>query len=1027
MTENIYEPVDPNKSYFAITEEVLKLWKSEGLIDRALNSVDGSKNFIFLEGPPTANGRPHAGHAMTRTVKDTVIRYKFMNGYSISRRNAGWDCHGLPVELEAEKHFGFKTKKEIEEFGIEKFNEYCRESIFRYIEEWTQVDDLLGFWINHDNAYVTLRNDYMESEWWAMKSMFEKGLLVKDYKIVPYCPRCETSLSSHEVSQGYEEVRDPSVYVKFREQGSTNRYFLAWTTTPWTLPSNEFLAVNPDYEYSLVEFQGDQYYIASKLAEKVFGKDFKIISTMKGSDLAGRQYHQLMDFLEKPEGTMFIVTGSHVTLEDGTGIVHTSPAFGADDFEIGKKYGVKILNPVNQQGRFASPGMPWNGMFVKDADVEIMKYLKGKGLILKNEKILHTYPFCYRCGSPLLYYPLDTWFIRVSTIRDLLKENNQKINWIPPFLKDGRFGNFLAEAKDWALSRNRYWGTPLPIWICGNGHKYAVGSREDIVKMGGKVPEDLHRPFIDEVVIKCNQCGEDMKREPYVIDTWFDSGSSPYAAEHYPFNHEFDPDVSIPVDFITEAIDQTRGWFYTMHVISSLLFGKNAYRNAFTIDFILDEQGRKMSKSKGNSVYALDLITEFGADPARLFFFQGAPWKPKMLDKKFIRDTSRKILGTLSNIYSFFASNANLDGYTYTGLFESSNMLDRWLLSRVNSTIESVGKNMDSFDIHLALRDIEDLIDRFSNFYLRLSRKRFWSEDFNQEKKAAYSTLVYSMDMILKMLAPIAPFYSDYMYRKIGKDGESIHFQSYPVPDYSLIDVELEKSLESAYVSLELLRRVRQESNIKNRQPLKEILISSQEELGRDLLEILEPEMNAREVKIIGEKEKPLDVKLGLVLQKAAPMLRGKTNSVKNAVENDRKFLEAFLRDGEVTVEGEVLNGDLLKIIETPKPGYAFTKDEKSGTEVFINLELDEKLEAEGFARELIRRIQVMRKEANLPYDAKIETVISPGGRQELSLKYFREMISNETLSSKITTGKTEDGKEWEIEGESVRISIRRI
>ncbi|WP_393970811.1 isoleucine--tRNA ligase [Oxyplasma meridianum] len=1027
MTENIYGPVDPNRSYFAITEEVLKLWKSEGLIDLALNSSKGGSNFIFLEGPPTANGRPHAGHAMTRTVKDTVIRYKFMKGFSIQRRNAGWDCHGLPVELEAEKHFGFKTKKEIEEFGIEKFNDYCRESIFRYIEEWTQVDDLLGFWINHSNAYVTMRNDYIESEWWAMKSMFQKGLLVKDYKIVPYCPRCETSLSSHEVSQGYEEVRDPSVYVKFKEFGTTNRYFLAWTTTPWTLPANEFLAVNPDFEYSLVEFQGDQYYIASKLAEKVLGKDIRVISTFKGSELNGRKYHQLMDFLEKPEGTMMVVTGSHVTLDDGTGIVHTSPAFGADDFEIGKKFGVSILNPVNLQGRFASPGMPWDGMFVKDADVEIMKYLKGKGLLLKNEKILHTYPFCYRCGSPLLYYPLDTWFIRVSTIRQLLMENNQKINWIPPFLKDGRFGNFLAEAKDWALSRNRYWGTPLPIWVCENGHKYAVGSREEIVKMGGKVPEDLHRPFIDDVVIKCNICGLGMKREPYVIDTWFDSGSSPYAAEHYPFNHEFDPDASVPVDFITEAIDQTRGWFYTMHVISSLLFGKNAYRNAFTIDFILDEQGRKMSKSKGNSVFALDLIREFGADPARLFFFQGAPWKPKMLDKKFIRDTSRKILGTISNIYSFFASNANLDGYRYTGLIESRNMLDRWLLSKVNSTIQSVVKNMESFDIHLALRDIEDLIDRFSNLYLRISRKRFWSDDFNQEKKAAYSTLVFSMDMILKMLAPIAPFYSDYMYRKIFNNGESIHLQCYPESNDSFIDLELEKSLENAYISLELVRRSRQDSNIKNRQPLKEILIRSTQEMDREVLEILKPEMNAREVKFISEKERPMDMKLELVLQKAAPILRGKTNSVKNVVENGEKFVEEFLRDGWVKVDGEVLSGDLLKIKEIPKNGYAYAKDDRSGTEVFINLNLDEKLEAEGFAREIIRRIQVMRKEADLSYDARIETVISPGERQDLSLKYYREMISSETLSSKITTGSIEFGKEWDIDGERVRISIRRV
>ena len=1027
MTRNIYKPIDPNKSYFAITEEVLHEWKSENLIENALNTHKGSKSFIFLEGPPTANGRPHAGHAMTRTVKDTVLRYKFMDGYNIIRRNAGWDCHGLPVELEAEKHFGFKTKKQIEDFGIGKFNEYCRESIFRYIEEWTQVDDLLGFWIDHENAYVTLRNDYIESEWWALKSMFEKGLLVKDYKIVPYCPRCETSLSSHEVSQGYEEVRDPSVYVKFRESGFTNRFFLAWTTTPWTLPSNEFLAVNPDFEYSLVEFEGNQYYVATKLVEKVFGKSAKIIGTFKGSELEGRQYCQIMDFLGKPEGTMFVVTGNHVTLDDGTGIVHTSPAFGADDFEIGKNHNVQILNPVNQQGRFSWPGMPWDGMFVKDADVEIMKYLKGKGLILKNEKILHTYPFCYRCGSPLLYYPLDTWFIRVSTIRESLMNNNQKINWIPPFLKDGRFGNFLAEAKDWALSRNRYWGTPLPIWICPEGHKFAVGSRDDILKMGGKVPTDFHRPFIDEVVLKCGECGAEMKREPYVIDTWFDSGSAPYAAEHYPFNQEFVPETSVPVDFITEAIDQTRGWFYTMHVISSLLFEKNAYKNAFTIDFILDEQGRKMSKSKGNSVYALDLVTEFGADPARLFFFQGAPWKPKMLDKKFIRDTSRKILGTLSNIYSFFASNANLDGYRYTGLLRSDNMLDLWLLSRVNSTVESVRKNMDNFDIHLALHDIEELIDRFSNFYLRLSRKRFWSEDFNQEKKAAYSTLVYSLDTILKMLAPVAPFYSDYLYRKIWDLKESIHFQKYPEPDVSLIKKDLESSLENAYVSLELLRRVRQESNIKNRQPLKEVLISTPEGMDRALLEILEPEMNARDLKIIGESEKPIDTKLTLVLQKAAPILRGKTNRVKEILENDGSLIETFLKDGKVMVEGEMLNEELLKIIKTPKEGYAYTRDDKSGMEVFINLEMDEELEAEGFAREIIRRIQVMRKEANLPYDARIETVISDGEKQEKSLKYFRGMIENETLSSSIKTSKIDNGKEWDIDGDQVRISIRTI
>ena len=575
MNQKLYENVDVNRSIVDIDKEVLNYWEKKNILNDILKTKRGNKNFTFLEGPPTANGRPHVGHLMTRTVKDTVMRYKYMMGYDILRRTGGWDCHGLPVEIEAEKHFGFNSKKDIENFGIEKFNEYCKDSVFKYIDEWNEIDNLIGYWIDEENSYVTLRNDYMESEWYALKTLFDENMLVKDYKIVPYCPRCGTSLSSHEVAQGYKNIDDPSVYVKFMVKGHKNRYFIAWTTTPWTLQSNEFLAVNPDLEYALIESEGNEYYLLSSIVDKLFDK-YKILSEFKGEALSGMEYEQLMPFLQAPKNTMKVVTGNFVTADDGTGIVHAAPAFGADDFEIGKKFGVPILNPVSLDGKFNNE-VPWKDKFVIDANSEIIGYLKENKLLFKSQKVKHTYPFCYRGGTRLLDYPLDAWFIKVSNIRKSLEENNEKINWYPDYLKEGRFGNFLSEAKDWALSRDRYWGTPLPVWKCNNKHYLAIGGRDDIKKYGGSVPEDLHRPFIDNVKLKCPQCNEEMAREPYVIDTWFDSGSATYAAMHYPFNKNYNV-KNIPVDFISEAIDQTRGWFYTLHVISSLLLKRNGYK-----------------------------------------------------------------------------------------------------------------------------------------------------------------------------------------------------------------------------------------------------------------------------------------------------------------------------------------------------------------------------------------------------------------------------------------------------------------
>ena len=1023
MNQKLYENVDVNRSIVDIDKEVLNYWKKKNILNNILKTKMGNKNFTFLEGPPTANGRPHVGHLMTRTVKDTVMRYKYMMGYDILRRTGGWDCHGLPVEIEAEKHFGFNSKKDIENFGIEKFNEYCKDSVFKYIDEWNEIDNLIGYWIDEENSYVTLRNDYMESEWYALKTLFDENMLVKDYKIVPYCPRCGTSLSSHEVAQGYKNIDDPSVYVKFMVKGHKNRYFIAWTTTPWTLQSNEFLAVNPDLEYALIESEGNEYYLLSSIVDKLFDK-YKILSEFKGEALSGMEYEQLMPFLQAPKNTMKVVTGNFVTADDGTGIVHAAPAFGADDFEIGKKFGVPILNPVSLDGKFNNE-VPWKDKFVIDANSEIIGYLKENKLLFKSQKVKHTYPFCYRCGTRLLYYPLDAWFIKVSNIRKSLEENNEKINWYPDYLKEGRFGNFLSEAKDWALSRDRYWGTPLPVWKCNNKHYLAIGGRDDIKKYGGSVPEDLHRPFIDNVKLKCPQCNEEMAREPYVIDTWFDSGSATYAAMHYPFNKNYNV-KNIPVDFISEAIDQTRGWFYTLHVISSLLLKRNGYKNVMSISFILDEHGQKMSKSKGNFVTAKDFINEYGADAARLFFFSGAPWNSKSIDKKLINDTTRKVFSTLSNIYSFFVSNANLDNFIFDKLEKPENLLDKWLLSRLNSAVADVRNNMDDYNIHIALRSIMDLINDFSNYYLRLSRKRFWEGNLDSEKKRAYETLYYTLFNIIKLMAPLAPFFSDYLYLKLSGSEKTVHMENYPEADRYYINKDLENEFNYAISIMELSRRLRQESNIKGRQTVKEILIYSDMNLSNEILNIISPELNSEEIRFIKEDEKPVKYIIKPVFSKVAPVLKAKTNAFVEYLNKNNTYDE-LLKTGKIKFDSNEFGRDVLEITEIPHENYAYTSDSKSGIGVFINKDIDENLKLIGYARETIRRIQVMRKDLNLGYSDSINTYIDSNGELLVAVKKFSSMIMKETLTDKIITGNTKDFRYWDIEDKKIGIKIEKI
>jgi isoleucyl-tRNA synthetase len=1025
-----FKQIEAGKKTKDIGSEVLNYWKENDIFKKIMESKKNGIHYTFLEGPPTANGKPHVGHALTRTVKDTVLRYKTMNGYAIQRREAGWDCHGLPVELEAEKNFGFKTKMDIENYGIEKFNDYCRNSVFKYVEEWLEVDDLLGFWIDHSNAYVTLKNDYIESEWWALKTLFEKDILYRDYRISPYCPRCETTLSSHELAQGYKDTKDLSVYAKFKI--SDNKYILAWTTTPWTLPSNMFLAVNKNTTYAEVQYKNETIIVAKNLVKKTFGEDCEIKSEMKGQELIGLKYTRPITFLEVPKNSCVIVHGDHVNLEEGTGIVHTAPAFGSEDFQIGKEMKVSLINPVDLQGRFNERMLPWYGMFVKDADLEIVKYLKENNLALKSEKYSHSYPFCYRCDTPLLYYPIEAWFLRISEFRGELIKNNEAVNWVPNHIKNGRFGNFIEEAKDWNLSRNRYWGTPLPIWICKNGHTRAIGSISELTGLGvNPIPQDLHRPYVDNIHFPCEQCGMEMNREPYVIDTWFDSGSATYASLHYPFNKE--KELELPVSFITEAIDQTRGWFYTMHVISSILFGKNAYENVFCLEFILDSEGRKMSKSKGNGVLAREMIDKFGPDASRLFFYTTAPWKPKPLVEKVVRETETKILGTLINIYNFFASNANLDSYAFSKSLLSENLLDKWLVSRVNSTIDKVRVSMDSFELSEAQTAIALLIDDTSNFYLRLSRRRFWENKGRKAKVQAYNSLFYAIDNICKMLAPIAPFTTEYIFRAMHPHFLSIHAEMYPEVDNSKIDVDLEEKIKISRSLLESVRKGRQLANIKGRQPVKEILLTGKG-LKEDILEPIREELNCRDIRFIVDSERPVKKIIKPVFGKVAPILKDKIGAFNKFLEEINRQNEAGLISSStgLSFEGFELPEGSIEITEGVSENYVNVKEEKF--EIFINKEIDHDLEVEGMAREVIRRVQVMRKQMDLPYDAKINVSIMGENLVAESIENKREIIMSETLSNSLTFNTDLDSKgkqgehqltqRWDIDGKELILCV---
>ena len=974
-----------------LEEEILTLWDREDTFVRSVEMRKGSEKFVFIEGPPTANGLPHPGHILTRIVKDLVLRYKTMRGYYVARK-AGWDTHGLPVEIEVEKELRINTKKGIEDYGIEKFNSKCKDSVFRYEKEWVNATKRVGFWIDMDSPYITFDNNYIESVWWSLKEIWQKGLLYKGHKVVPYCPRCETTLSSHEVAQGYQDVEDPSVYVKFKlKQPET--YLLAWTTTPWTLLGNIALAVHPSHSYVKVRVKDGAKEEDLILAEErldVLKDEYEIIESYKGSDLEDMEYQKLFDFARIEGGeSQKVITADFVTLEEGTGIVHIAPAFGEVDYEVCRAKNLGFSQPVNSEGRFTSDVPPLEGIFVKDADRQIIEMMEQRDVLYKEERYLHSYPFCWRCGSPLLYYARESWFIAMKSLRDNLMANNEKINWYPEHLKYGRFGNFLENIVDWALSRERFWGTPLNIWICSNCEKvFCVGSIKELrEKAKNSVPSDidLHRPYIDDVVLNCDDCGGEMRRVKDVIDCWYDSGSAPFAQWHYPFeNDEFKQ--NFPAHFITEAIDQTRGWFYSLLGVSTAIFDAPPYLNVLSLGHILDEKGVKMSKSKGNVIDINAIFNTETADALRWYLFTVGPLTDDVrFSTKAVQEKQKKFLNTLWNSYFFFVTYANIDEFNPNEKkipVAQRNAMDKWIISRLNTLTKDVIDATERFEIHVAARKIEDfVINDLSNWYIRRSRRRFWIVEENFDKDSAYLTLYEVLVSACKLLAPFVPFVTEHIYQNIVRGvsentHESVHLCDYPVPDASLIDQELEYSMTMASKLVEAGRRARSDSAIKIRQPLKDVVVvcSAQKRKNvESLVEILKDELNVSEV---------------------------------NFEEDASSFVAA----------------DDYKQVEVDED-----------TTLFLDTYLDKSLIEEGLVRDLVRRIQGMRKDIDLEYTAKIRIRYEGDEEVKEAIDRFMDYICAETLAVSIEEGKPSAKgeqiyeKSWKIGKKEVYLWIESV
>ena len=1050
----MYKQVPTSLNFVDREKAVEKFWEDNNIFKKSMEHRKEGETYTFYDGPPTANGKPHIGHVETRTIKDMIPRYRTMKGYMVPRK-AGWDTHGLPVELEVEKLLGLDGKEQIEEYGLAPFIDKCKESVWKYKGMWEDFSRTVGFWADMDNPYVTYDDNFIESEWWALKTIWDKGLLYKGFKIVPYCPRCGTPLSSHEVAQGYKAVKERSAIVRFKVKGE-DAYFLAWTTTPWTLPSNVALCVNPEETYLKVKAaDGYAYYIAKALADKVLGrlaeegKDaYEVLETYVGKDLEYKEYEPLYkcagDAAEKQKKKAHFVTcDGYVTMTDGTGIVHIAPAFGEDDSRIGRNYELPFVQFVDGKGDLTAE-TPYAGKFVKDADPLVLKDLDAEGKLFDAPKFEHDYPFCWRCDTPLIYYARESWFIKMTAVKDDLVRNNKTINWIPASIGEGRFGNWLENIQDWGVSRNRYWGTPLNIWECECGHQHSIGSREELYKMSGNEKAktvEFHRPYIDEITITCPECGKQMKRVPEVIDCWFDSGAMPFAQHHYPFENKDLFEQQFPADFISEAVDQTRGWFYSLLAESTLLFNKAPYKNVIVMGHVQDENGQKMSKSKGNAVDPFNALETYGADAIRWYFYtSSAPWLPKRFSGKAVQEGQRKFMGTLWNTYAFFVLYANIDNFDaskYTLEYDKLPVMDKWLLSKLNSTVAEVDSNLDQYRIPEAAKALQDFVDEMSNWYVRRSRERFWAKGMEQDKINAYMTLYTALVTICKAAAPMIPFMTEDIYQNLVRSNdanapESIHLCDFPVVNKDHIDKKLEEDMEDVLDAVVMGRACRNEAAIKNRQPISRMYIKSDFTLSEFYQEIIEDELNVKEVVFTDDVRDFTSYTFKPQLRTVGPKYGKQLGGIQKhlAALDGNAAMDELNADGALKfdVDGvavELTKDDLL-IDMAQKEGYVSQEDNRMT--VVLDTNLTPELVEEGFVYEIISKIQTMRKESGFEVTDHIRVSINGNDKLSEIAQKNKEAISGKVLADELTSG-AEYGvsKEWNINGENAVIAVERV
>ncbi len=1056
--KSMYKKVETDLNFVEREKETAKFWKENDIFQKSIDQRKDCPTYMFFDGPPTANGKPHIGHVLTRVIKDMIPRYHAMKGELVPRK-AGWDTHGLPVEIEVEKIIGIEGKEAIEEYGVEPFIEKCKESVWKYEGMWREFSDIVGFWADMDHPYVTYHDDFIESEWWALKQIFDKDLLYKGYKVVPYCPSCGTPLSSHEVAQGYKTLKEKSAVVRFKAKDG-DFYYLAWTTTPWTLPSNCALCVNPGETYVMVKDGEDKYILAEALISKVFGEnaEVEILEKYVGKDLEGREYEPLYECAGKVaeqqgKKAHFVTCDDYVTMTDGTGIVHIAPAFGEDDARIGRNYDLPLIKFVDEQGKMTEE-TPFAGMRCKptekemkegaiSADPEVLKDLRARGLLVAAPKFEHDYPHCWRCGTPLIYYARESWFIRMTAVKDELVANNKKINWIPKSIGEGRFGDWLENIQDWALSRDRYWGTPLPVWICDDcGHQHAIGSKAELKEMSDNCPDDieLHKPFIDRVTLKCPHCGGTMHRVPEVIDCWFDSGSMPFAQHHYPFENQELFKAQFPASFISEAVDQTRGWFYSLHAISTLIFHEPCFKNVIVLGLVQDENGQKMSKSKGNAVDPMEALAKYGADAIRWYFIvNSAPWLPSRFYGKAVVEGQRRFLGTLWNTYAFYVLYANIDNFNpndYKLEYDKLAVIDKWILSRLNSTIKEVDADMSGYKIPESGKALQAFVDDLSNWYVRRSRSRFWAEGMEQDKINAYMTLYTCLVTLSKLAAPMIPFMTEEIYQNIvaGIDPnapESIHLCDYPVCDESMIDPELEANMDHVLKIVVLGRAARNESGIKNRQPIAKMMVKAPFDIPEFFQKIIVDELNIKKVELTEDADNFINYTFKPQLKTVGPKFGKLLGGIRKALSeiDGKAAMKELKAEGEIKLD---INGNEVALAEedllidmAQTEGFETQSDGRNT--VVLDKTLTPELLEEGFVRELISKIQTMRKEAGFEVMDRIKVYASGNEKIQQIMLDNKETIAHDVLADEFIFGETAGyTKNWKINSEPVTLGVEK-